>query len=155
MKRIKKLSEYITKLDAHIPKYLESNTKVSKSTIGWHIDHSLKVINNVIKTIEASDPTLYENDFSVLGSVFLTLGYFPRGKGKAPKHVKPPEIILKDDLIAQIETAISNIERLANLDKNSFFKHPLFGNVNTKRVYRFLEVHTKHHLKIIDDILKN
>ncbi|WP_439150974.1 DUF1569 domain-containing protein [Winogradskyella sp.] len=155
MKRTQKLSEYVIKLESYISKYLESNTKVSKSTIGWQIDHSLKVINNVTKAIEASDPTLYKNNFSFLGRIFLTLGYFPRGKVKAPKHVKPPEIILEDDLIAQIEAAKSNIEALASLDKNSFFKHPLFGNINTKSVYRFLEVHTKHHLKIIDDILKN
>ena len=96
----------------------------------------------------------YTNNFKFLGKIFLTLGYFPRGKGKAPKHVKPPEVILKEDLISQVEAAKSNIKILGSLDTNSFFKHPLFGNINTKRVYRFLEVHTKHHLKIIDDILK-
>jgi len=155
MKNPHKLSEYLDKIESNIPKFEEKNLKVSMSTIGWQIDHSLKVINNVAKALETSDPELYKNNFSFLGKVFLTLGYFPRGKGKAPKHVIPPEIIIEKDLIAQVKEAKSNIKMLANLDKDSFFNHPLFGNINSKRVYRFLEVHTKHHLKIIDDILSN
>ncbi|MCC1484298.1 DUF1569 domain-containing protein [Winogradskyella immobilis] len=154
MKNARKLSKYLDKIESVIPKHEEKNLNVSKSTVGWQIDHSLKVINNVTKALEDSDPNLYENDFSFTGKVFLTLGYFPRGKGKAPKHVKPPEVILKEDIISQLEAAKSNIEMIANLNEDSFFKHPLFGNINTKRIYRFLEVHTKHHLKIVNDILK-
>ena len=155
MTNINKLSKYLVKIESLIPQLEEKNLKISQSTVGWQIDHSLKVINNVSKALQSSDPNLYKNNFKFLGKLFLTLGYFPRGKGKAPKHVKPPEIILEEDLIAQLEIAKASIKTLNNLDKNAFFKHPLFGNINTKRVNRFLEVHTNHHLKIIDDILKS
>lgn len=84
----------------------------------------------------------------------LKLGFFPRGKAKAPKHVKPPEVILKEDLILQVNLAKTNIRTIVSLDKNAYFKHPLFGNINTKRVNRFLLIHTNHHLKIINDVLK-
>ncbi|MBO3117881.1 DUF1569 domain-containing protein [Winogradskyella sp. DF17] len=154
MKNTQKLSKYLDELESLIPKFKEKNPKVSKSNVGWQIDHSLKVINNVIKALEASDPKLYKSNFSFLGWVFLSLGYFPRGKAKAPKHVKPPEVILEEDLVSQVKAVKSNLESLANLNKNSFFEHPMFGNVNTKKAVRFLEVHTNHHLKIIRDILK-
>lgn len=75
----------------------------------------------MIKAIETSDPTLSKNNFSFFGRVFLMLGYFPRGKAKAPKHVNPSEVILEDDLVAQIETGTSYIEAFANLNKLSFF----------------------------------
>jgi len=113
------------------------------------------VINSVIITLQSSDPSSYKNNFSFLGKFFFTLGFFPRGKARAPKYVRPPETILKEDLVSQVQLANSNIKILQGLDKNAFFKHPLFGNINTRRVHRFLELHTKHHLKIIEDIKSN
>ncbi|WP_299127867.1 DUF1569 domain-containing protein [uncultured Winogradskyella sp.] len=154
MKNNQKLSKYLDTLESHIPKFEEKNPNISKSTIGWQIDHSLKVINNVSIALQSSDPNQYKNNFSFLGKLFFTLGFFPRGKAKAPKYVRPPETILKEDLITQVQLVKSNIESLNSLDKNAFFKHPLFGNINMTRVYRFLELHTHHHLKIIEDILK-
>ena len=144
----------INTLDTHIANHKLSHPKTSKSNIAWHIDHSLKVINNVSAATQTSNPDLFKNNFSILGKVFFTLGFFPRGKAKAPKHVLPPEVITKADLIQQITLAKSNIDTLSNLDKNAYFKHPLFGHINTKRVPKFLVMHSNHHLKIINDILK-
>ena len=149
----KTLKNYISELESYIPKHDNSNTKVSKSTIGWHIDHSLKVINNVSLALQNSDPNTYKNNMSLLGKFFLILGIFPRGKAKAPKHVRPPDVIKKEQLITQIADAKKNIETINALNKNAYFKHPMFGHISTKKVNRFLEVHTKHHLKIIKDIL--
>ena len=36
------------------------NLKVSKATVGWHLDHSLKVLNSVLFAIKNSDPKLYK-----------------------------------------------------------------------------------------------
>lgn len=154
MKENTLINSYVNQLENYISKHEITNSKISKSTIGWQIDHSLKVINNVIEALQKSDPNTYKKNFSFLGKVFFTLGFFPRGRAKAPKYVRPPEVVLKEDLVLQIQAAKSNIEMLAKLDKNAFFKHPLFGNINTKRMHRFLELHTNHHLKIINDILK-
>jgi len=150
----KKIYLVLNSLEAHIENYNVSNPKISNVDIAWHIDHSLKVINNVISALQNSDPNSYKNNFSFFGKLFFKLGFFPRGKAKAPKHVKPPEVILKEDLISQIQLAKTNVETIASLDKNAYFKHPLFGNINTTRVYRFLVLHTDHHLKIINDIMK-
>jgi hypothetical protein len=155
MKKNTLIDSYVNQLENHIPKYQVKHSKVSQSTIGWQIDHSLKVINSVIITLQSSDPSSYKNNFSFLGKFFFTLGFFPRGKARAPKYVRPPETILKEDLVSQVQLANSNIKILQGLDKNAFFKHPLFGNINTRRVHRFLELHTKHHLKIIEDIKSN
>ncbi|PWI30710.1 DUF1569 domain-containing protein [Flavobacteriaceae bacterium LYZ1037] len=149
----KKLHLLINTLENHIEQQEVVNLKVSKASIGWHIDHSFKVINQVALTLQSSDPTLYKNNFSFLGKVFFTLGFFPRGKAKAPKQVKPPETVLKEDLIKQLQNTKTNIDIIPDLDANAFFKHPLFGNVNKKRIYRFLELHTNHHLKIIQEIV--
>jgi hypothetical protein len=66
----------------------------------------------------------------------------------------PPEIVSKDAIITQLALAKENIHKIENLDKNVFFKHPMFGNVNKKRVLPFLKAHKNHHLKIVKSILK-
>jgi hypothetical protein len=130
------------------------NTNVSKVNVAWHLDHSLKVINSVIKNMQNSDSALYVDNFSFLGKLLLKLKFYPRGKAKAPKYVLPSETILIDDIKIQLAEARQNIKAIPSLDKNAFFKHPLFGNVNTSRVTRFLDTHTNHHLKIVKSILK-
>ena len=149
----KKVNIVLESLEAHIENQSISNPKISKGDVAWHIDHSLKVFNNVSLALQKSDPNTYTNNFSFVGKMFFTLGFFPRGKAKAPKHVKPPEVILKEDLVSQMQLAKTNAQALSKLDQNAYFKHPLFGNINTKRVHHFLALHTHHHLKIINDIL--
>ena len=150
---IKKLNILITALEDHIKHHEISNPEISKVNIAWHLDHSFKVINNVIKTLQDSDPKQYKNDFKLIGMFFFKLGYFPRGKGKAPRSVRPPEVILKVEISNQLKLAKSNIETIPKLDKNAYFKHPLFGNINKAKIYRFLILHTHHHLKIIKAIM--
>ncbi|MFD1062902.1 DUF1569 domain-containing protein [Winogradskyella litorisediminis] len=149
-----KLATYINRLESYIPQHKFTNTKISKATIGWQIDHSLKVINNVCLAMQSSDPNTFEKNMTFIGKFLLTLGRFPRGKAKAPKHVRPPEIIEKEALIKQIADAKKNIESINTLPANAYFKHPMFGHINKKRVTRFLEIHTKHHLNIIKDMNK-
>jgi hypothetical protein len=144
-------------LESYIPDFEKTNKAVSKASVAWHLDHSLKVINSVVKSMENSDPALYENNFKFLGKIFLRLRFSPRGKAKAPKYVKPPEVILKLDIITQLAEAKQNIKAIQNLNENAYFKHPLFGNTNKFRVVRFLDTHThthtNHHLKIVKSIL--
>lgn len=148
------LKKALNQIERFVQHGESENSAVSKVNVAWHLDHSLKVINAVITNMSKSDPALYTNNFSFLGKVFFTLGFFPRGKAKAPKHVMPPETILTSVIITQLEDAKHYVNTLTNLPENAFFKHPLFGNINSTRVVRFLNMHTKHHLKIVAGILK-
>lgn len=148
------LKNALNDIESYIPEGERINTKVSKANVSWHIDHSLKVINAVITNMQNSDPALYKDNFSFLGKLLLKFRFFPRGKAKAPKHVKPPEVILEADIILQLAEARAQIKRISSLDNNAYFKHPLFGNVNKSRVVQFLDAHTNHHLKIVKSILK-
>ncbi|WP_339623053.1 DinB family protein [uncultured Winogradskyella sp.] len=150
---IKVLENELDHIERFIPQSESINTSISKTNVAWHLEHSLKVINAVIATMQKSDPALYIDNFSFLGKILLTLKFFPRGKAKAPKHVLPSNTILVEDIKTQLAEARQNIKSITGLDKNAYFKHPLFGNVNTFRVIRFLDAHTNHHLKIVKSIL--
>lgn len=144
---IKELESYIAVKD-------KRNDSVSTSDIAWQIDHSLKVFNLVSETLVNSDLELYKSKFNKWRLLLFTIGYFPRGKVKAPKYVRPPEVILTEDLASQLQLAYQNIDNIKLADKNAHFKHFIFGVLNRNRTIRFLQLHTNHHLKIIRDILK-
>jgi len=129
------------------------NLNVSKVPISWHLDHSLKVVNKICLVLKNSDPAIYENRFHLLRWVILTFRYIPRGKGKSPGAVLPPDTIKTEDLLKQLENARENLKAMVDLHPNANFVHPVFGQLNKKKAMRFLHVHTKHHLGIIRDIL--
>lgn len=151
---MKPLHKLLLQLESHIPNLEKTNSKISNSTIGWQIDHCLLVINGVMSQIEISNPTEFQSKFNFNRFMVFTTGKIPRGKIRAPKVVTPFDVATAEELKSKIEIAKNNISKLNNLPKNSFFKHPFLSNLNLKQTEKFLAIHTKHHLKIIEDILK-
>lgn len=152
--RIKILNQLLSHIEQNIPNKALKKPSVSSSDIGWQLDHTLKVFNAVSLWAVNSNPKEFKRKFNMWRSILLPLGYFPRGKVKAPKHVLPPEIIKTEDLKSQLQTARTHTENLKTLPKKAYFKHFIFGMLSKQQTLRFLEVHTKHHLKIVADILK-
>ncbi|MES2864580.1 MAG: DUF1569 domain-containing protein [Bacteroidota bacterium] len=148
------LDTLIIQLENNISNFEKTNPKVSNSTIGWQIDHCLLVINGVISQIEISNPAEYQSKFNWNRFVVFTTGKIPRGKIRAPKVVTPVDVATLEELKSKIEIAKNNIQKLNNLPKNSFFKHPFLSNLNVKQTEKFLAIHTNHHMKIIQEILK-
>ena len=144
----------LQQLESHISNFEKTNPKVSNSTVGWQIDHCLLVINGVISQLEVSNPTEFQSKFNFPKFIVFTMGKIPRGKARAPKTVNPTEKATVIELQTKIELAKNNILKLTSFSENLFFKHPFFGDLNKKQTEKFLTIHTKHHLKIIQDILK-
>ncbi|MBT3742254.1 MAG: DUF1569 domain-containing protein [Polaribacter sp.] len=141
------IREYITHQE-------KENLKISKANVGWHLDHSLKVVNNVLESLKNSNSDDYKKNFNGMRLFAFTIGFFPRGKAKAPKRVLPPEVILKEDIENQLEKAVRNFETIDSLKENQFFTHPVFQQLNKKQTIKFLRLHTNHHLKIVRDIVR-
>jgi hypothetical protein len=148
------LKNYLDELNSCIKSYKTVDADISKVSVGWHIGHSLKVIRGVVKLLEESDPAAYKRSFNLSCFVILNSGKIPRGIGRSPKSVRPPEEISEEYLKSLMSKTQEAIEHVKNLDSNSHFDHPYFGILNLKKAKRFMEVHTRHHIEIIRDILK-
>jgi hypothetical protein len=145
----------LNKLEAEIPLHEKTNPAVSQSTIGWQIDNSLLVINSVINQLKNSNPQDYKWKFNKYRILFQVTNTILRGKVRVPKSVKPINIATIEELTTKMELAKKNLADLKTLPAKSYFTHPFFGDLKLKSAIWFLKLHTKHHLKIIDDILKN
>lgn len=147
------LDSLLHKLESQISNHENFNLQVSQSTVGWQIEHSLLTINGIVNAIQQSNPKDYKWKFSFIKMVVLTTKKIPRGKAKAPKIVVPKTEINKDDLQLHVNTTRETIKGLETVSEDHFFPHPYFGNLKKKDTIRFLEIHTKHHLDIICDIV--
>lgn len=131
------------------------NINVSKSSVGWQIEHSLKTIDLIISACKKSEPSAYQWKFKLNRFLILdVLQKIPRGKAKAPKVVQPEGDISKESLQMHLDKVYQNLENWEDLHENCYFSHPYFGNLNKKATEKFLALHTNHHLKIIDEICR-
>ncbi len=153
---MEKLNKLLSELEENIINFDKTNLKISKSSVAWQLDHSLRVFNGIIMTLQKSDPSKFKSSFNFKKSLVFILNKIPRGRAKAPNTVRADkdEEITVEKLEKKIAQAKENIEILKDLDPNSNFKHPYFGHLNTKDGIKFIKIHTIHHLKIIRDILK-
>lgn len=148
------LNTQMQEMESYFP-YLDTfDPKVSKVHVGWHLAHCFKVINGVCDALKTSSPKSFRSQFNLKRKIVFTLGSFPRGKAKAPKVVIPEGETTLADLLENLKRARKNISEYDSLEKNNFFEHPYFNQLNKIQAKRLLEVHSKHHLKIIRDILK-
>ena len=123
--------------------------------MGWHIEHSLKTIDQIVTACAASNPKEYKRTFNFKRFLIVdVLHKIPRGKVKAPKLVRPEGEISKESLVLSLKNLKATLANWQQLDKNAFFKHPFFDDLNKKATVKFLVLHTNHHFRIINDILK-
>jgi len=146
-----KLTEEI---EQYIPHASKATDGVSKRGVDWHLDHTLRIILSICKTLKESRPENYRPRFHLIGFLILKTGYIPRGKGKAPAAFDSKERVSEERLRGLLEEARGELRDIEGLPPKSFFPHPYFGDLNLKQSHRFIVVHSRHHLKIVRDIVR-
>jgi hypothetical protein len=144
----------LMRLEKALPQAEKVNLKVSQREAGWHLEHSLKIIKSICDTLIASNPKDYKPKFNIRKFYILWLNRIPRGKGRSPKPFNNKEEIDQAALQQHYENAKIALRGIQHLDKHTHFRHPIFGNLKYKDAKKFIKIHTRHHLDIIDDILK-
>ncbi len=144
----------VNELETKIQHSEKMNNAVSKASVGWHIQHNLLVALQIIQAVEKSNPAEYEYKFNLKKTLVYALNKIPRGKAKAPERVMPKEAVNADELNKQIQLLKTRLAVLNNLPPASYFTHPIFGKLNVKATIKMLKIHTKHHIYIINDIIK-
>jgi hypothetical protein len=148
-----KLLNYVKELESKIPNQEDYNPEISKSNVGWHIEHILLTNKMILEAVEKSNPADYTWSFKLPRIVVFTMNKIPRGRAKAPKVVVP-KTYDEQTLLEHLKIVTLKIQGLENMSSDKYFDHPYFGNLRLNKTIKFLEIHTKHHLEIINDIIK-
>ncbi len=131
--------------------------EVSAWSVGQQLEHLALASDGVLDGLEKiarGEIAERRGGPSLIGRVLLFWGKIPRGKGKAPERAVPSGLDA-EVTAAKLGTAKSRFEKLdlARLDASAgTFSHPVFGHLTAGQWLRFVEVHHRHHGRIIDDI---
>nr|WP_315201838.1 DUF1569 domain-containing protein [uncultured Flavobacterium sp.] len=131
------------------------NPLVSKSSVGWHIEHALLTMNLTIDSIQKTNPDDYRKAFNFNRLLVFVMNKIPRGKVRAPKAVQPKEDFTTESLKMHLENSKLNLEKLSALNPNAYFNHPFMGHLKLNSTIRFIKLHTHHHLNIIKEITES
>ena len=71
------LIQLIHQLENQIDNHEKLNLTVSESSIGWHLDHSLMVINGIIIQLKNSNPEQYKWRFNLKRGYIKTINKIP------------------------------------------------------------------------------
>lgn len=151
---MKVLADLVTALENNLPFIDATNKKVSKASVGWHLEHSLLALIKMISAVEHSEPKDFKANFNWKRSLILALGKMPRGKARVPDSVKPGEEISEATIRPLLEKAKQKVELFESLSNDKYFTHPVFGDVQLKKTRKVIAIHTLHHISIIKDILE-
>ena len=151
--KMNRLAELIQQIEIHIPRQEFINRKVSAASVGWHIEHTLLTISVIIDALQKSKPEDYRWKFNFLRTLILTTRKIPRGRAQSPKAVRPQAIFNTETLHTHVSLIKNKMIVLDSLLRNHHFEHPFFGKLNLKPAIKFIELHTRHDIHIINDIL--
>ena len=131
----------------------KTNPSVSQSPVKWHLLHLLGVINTVIDEASNSNEADYNPKSNFNWFYVSTFQKMPRGKVEAPDKVNPNLDISQKDIRTELENAKLSLSKWSDLNKNNFYEHHVLLHLNKSKLRKFLKIHTRHHLKIVRDII--
>lgn len=155
------LDEYRERLDA-IPDELFAETppdggwsyaEVYSHILQADLGSSIAMERCINGTVE---PT--KKGLNWLGRLFFIFNRFPPVKSPAPAGAPAVKKIDKEEarnLIMKCRKRIDNVTaKLTGFSTHNRVKHPRLGMLNARQWYKFILIHTRHHLKQLDRIDK-
>ncbi|MEM6454634.1 MAG: DinB family protein [Acidobacteriota bacterium] len=139
---------------------------VSAWSVAQHVEHMVRVDRSVIAVFERGLKVTSDESLAGLGRarphlsarITLAMGRMPRGRARSPRAMMPvgrePEALHAEleGLIQQMEGFGGSLDNLARARWS--VEHPVFGPLDPALWLRFMVVHDRHHLRIIDEILR-
>jgi len=152
--------ERIGKLADDPDRLAVADATVSGWSVGQHVKHLWLVEDRILGWIDQAlgDPAGSPpgGSPSPTGGAVLVSGWIPRGRAKAPAMTEPGPTEAADiagrceallDVLAGLEPRLREIHR-----SECTLEHPLLGHFTPAQWMRFLDIHHRHHEKIIRDI---
>jgi hypothetical protein len=160
-KLIKKNLDQIEELKSALPLHALRAPNISQWSVGNQLEHILISNQLILQQIlhnSAREPESGKR-LSWIGRLVLFIGVIPRGRGKAPDFSKPTECSLEslNDQLEKMESHLLTAEQNENVLSQSryAFPHPIFGMMTVPQWFQLMTLHTRHHLKIIQDIIRS
>jgi hypothetical protein len=147
------MSRGLAELRRVVPEHAVLVPAVSRWSVGMHVHHVSLAMIEVCRSLVESEPPPPRSRFRILTWAVLTVGRIPRGRAESPDPALPREGIGPEELSALLDDCDAWMSRAERAMPGQWFRHFVFGVLDRDRTLQFLEVHNRHHLRIVQDIL--
>ena len=133
------------------------NEQVSLWSTAQQLDHILKVAISILERILLR-PEPLPGGINLTGRLALFAGRIPRGRGKSPERLRGVQVSSEElaTPLAKLAELVDSVDREYTFrPRAAILKHPFFGTLTDEQSLQFAVLHTRHHLKIIHDILRD
>ncbi|MCE9594426.1 MAG: DUF1569 domain-containing protein [Planctomycetes bacterium] len=127
--------------------------RISRWSVGMHVHHCALSVSAIVTELERSVPPPPFAWRSWIGRIVVWRGRLPRGRAQAPEQVQPSVEASPEQLLELLDAAARDIERARGLSADRWFGHFALGVLPRDRALRFVEVHTLHHARIVEELL--
>jgi len=87
-------------------------------------------------------------------SIVFASGRIPRGRAKSPDPAVPSEGVTEDELRVLLDESGRQLEAARAAPPDAWFRHFAFGVLDRDRTLKFIRIHNRHHLRIVQDTLR-
>jgi hypothetical protein len=126
---------------------------ISRWSVGMHIHHCSLAMVGVARAVMRQSGARPRWSPNVLRTMVLVTGCIPRGRAQTPAEARPEPGFDERRLVSALRDAEEMVRELVDAPADAWFRHFALGIIRMRSVPRFLEIHNRHHLRIIRDIL--
>lgn len=141
---------------------------VSSWSVAQQVDHTLRAARSMLAAAGSLAPEgaasaearAARARLNMPGRMVLWLGRIPRGRGRAPPEVLPGDDPTREasgallvEVRTRLEALVPRLQDLAHWP--GALPHPALGRFAARHWMRFARIHTRHHLALVDDILRS
>ena len=141
------LKRFVPKADVVAP-------EVSKWSVGMHVQHCCLATIAVCESLVASEPPVPRSSFSLVVSAIFLTGRIPRGRGKSPEQAIPRDQIWTNEMEGLLLDSERRLEAARQVSRDHWYRHFAFGVLDRDRTLKFIGIHNRHHIRIVQDILR-
>jgi hypothetical protein len=127
--------------------------RISRWSVGMHIHHCSLAMVGVARAVMRQSGPRPRWTPNLLRTMVLLTGRIPRGRSQTPAEARPIPGYHERQLVSVLRDADDIVRELVDAPADAWFRHFALGIIRMRSVPRFLEVHNRHHLRIIRDIL--
>ena len=153
MSNLRTLPDQFERMASLVSSASKRNPAVSAWSVGDQIEHICMAAGGFAVVLITGRGPSFAGEHRDQRKRVLVDGIIPRGVIKVPAAGEPQTGLSSDELGTMLKKTLSRLQKAASVPAEKTADHPLLGTLTRDEMLRFTEVHTAHHLEIIDEIL--
>jgi DinB superfamily len=143
----------LDEIEQYFPHLDQRNPEVSGWCVREQLHHALLSADGIARLVVESTAGARRPSLSPIKWIVLTTGKIPRGRAQAPKRVWPSAGVSREELEQLLAHARESVAAAEAADPAAWYDHFVFGVMRRNEAMKLIQIHTRHHLAIVKDIL--